>query len=148
MEKGRIARGAIDARLSLASTKTPIMTRSPLRERALVQLQVPQAEALVCAARAWLVESVQTMWARVEAGRSPTRKTSPCSGWPPRTPPGAAPAVSMMQSIAGVRRSTPTALSSERSATEASRERDRPDPLQGTKTLNDWFVRAPLMLDF
>jgi len=97
-----IARGAIDALVSLASTKTPTMTRGPLRERALVQLQVPQAEALVRAARAWLVESVHTMWARVEAGRSPTRKDIALLRLAAtHAATSAAQAVSMMQSIAG-----------------------------------------------
>jgi alkylation response protein AidB-like acyl-CoA dehydrogenase len=65
-----IARAAIDALCELAEVKSP--TRSPglLKERALVQMQVAQAEALVQSARDFMLRTTAEAWADVCAGRS------------------------------------------------------------------------------
>jgi alkylation response protein AidB-like acyl-CoA dehydrogenase len=57
-----IARSAIDALCDLAKQKTPHYTRSTLRERPVVQMQVGEAEALLGAARAYLYESLADAW--------------------------------------------------------------------------------------
>lgn len=56
-----IARGAIDAFIDLAgrsSTSSPV----PLRDRAAVQTRVAEAEALLGAARAFVLDTVATVW--------------------------------------------------------------------------------------
>ncbi len=67
-----IARHAIEALLELAQAKTPTGQTSLLRERAAVQADVARAEALVRAARAFLFQTIDEVWADVAAGRGAT----------------------------------------------------------------------------
>jgi alkylation response protein AidB-like acyl-CoA dehydrogenase len=57
-----IAQGAIDACLELAQAKQPAGTTVLLRDRAMFQVRLAEAVALVRAARAWLYASVQQSW--------------------------------------------------------------------------------------
>jgi len=69
-----ITRAAIDAFIALASEKTPYTATQLLRERPQAQLAVAEAEALLGAGRAFLLEVVGQMWAEVCAGREPPRE--------------------------------------------------------------------------
>jgi alkylation response protein AidB-like acyl-CoA dehydrogenase len=60
-----VARAALDAFCELARTKSPRGLRGVLREQALVQSQVGQAEATVQSARALLHETVTSVWEAV-----------------------------------------------------------------------------------
>ena len=57
-----IARGAIDAFVDLATSTGSTMSTTLLRDRAMVQMRLAEAEAIVGAARAYVVESVRTAW--------------------------------------------------------------------------------------
>ena len=63
-----IARHAIDELLTLAGAKTPMGAMNKLRDRAVVQYEIAQAEAKLRSARAWLYEVVDEMWAQVVRG--------------------------------------------------------------------------------
>ena len=69
-----LARGAIDALVDLASTKTPTGSQSLLRDRPSVQSDIARAEALVRSARAFLVEALQDVWAALVDGREVTMR--------------------------------------------------------------------------
>jgi alkylation response protein AidB-like acyl-CoA dehydrogenase len=60
-----IARGALDAFEVLAREKTPRGTQRTLRDNAVVQLQVAEAEAHLRSARAWLHETLHRVWDEV-----------------------------------------------------------------------------------
>ncbi len=63
-----IARRAIDELLMLAGAKTPMGAMNKLRDRAVVQYEIAQAEAKLRSARAWLYEVTDEMWAQVVRG--------------------------------------------------------------------------------
>lgn len=67
-----IARAAIDGFAALAEGKTPIGSSSRLREKASAQADVGKAEALLRSARAFLVESLHTIWDTVASGQMPS----------------------------------------------------------------------------
>ena len=67
-----IARAAIEAFVELAQGKTPIGASAKLRDKASAQADVGKAEALVSAARAFLVSELQGIWDTVAAGRMPS----------------------------------------------------------------------------
>jgi len=57
-----IARGALDAMTELASQRSSTMSTALLRDRPLVQARVAEAEAILNAARAYLLSAVGTAW--------------------------------------------------------------------------------------
>lgn len=57
-----MARGAIDVFIELAKTKRLTGSRRLINQRAAVQLQVAQAEALLRAGRAFMFQTVQEVW--------------------------------------------------------------------------------------
>jgi alkylation response protein AidB-like acyl-CoA dehydrogenase len=57
-----IARGAIDAFIELAAHESSTRSTDVLRDRPLVQARLAEAEAIVNAARAYVVDSVGTFW--------------------------------------------------------------------------------------
>jgi alkylation response protein AidB-like acyl-CoA dehydrogenase len=63
-----VARTAIDAFAALANEKTPFTTKALLRERPQAQLAMAEAEARLRAARAFVLEAVDDMWAATCAG--------------------------------------------------------------------------------
>jgi indole-3-acetate monooxygenase len=69
-----VARAAIDAFVDLATVKVPRSSSELLRERALVQAQVGEAEALLRSGRALLFDVVAEMWRAVLAGEFVTER--------------------------------------------------------------------------
>lgn len=63
-----IARGAIDAFIELATHTSSTMSPTLLRDRPVVQTKVAEAEAIVNAARAYVMDAVGTAWDAVCAG--------------------------------------------------------------------------------
>ena len=77
-----IARGAMDAFLELASQAGSTMSPTLLRDRALVQTQVGEAEAILSAARAYVLDAVSTAWEAVCAGMADPSREIARRGWP------------------------------------------------------------------
>ena len=67
-----IARGAIDSLAEIAATEATTMSTQTLRDRPMVQARVAEAEAIVGAARAYVMEAVGSLWETLRAGRAPT----------------------------------------------------------------------------
>ncbi len=63
-----LARGAIDAFCDMAADTSSTMSTTPLRDRALVQTRVAEAEAIVSAARAYIMSAVGAAWEAIEEG--------------------------------------------------------------------------------
>jgi alkylation response protein AidB-like acyl-CoA dehydrogenase len=69
-----IARGAIDAFIELAASDSSTASTVVLRDRPFVQARLAEAEAILNAARAYVVDSVGTLWKEVCAdARDPVR---------------------------------------------------------------------------
>jgi len=64
-----IARAMLAEFIALASAKTPRLAKNPLREDAVVQGQVAQAEAKLAAARAFLQRTLEESWHAAAEGR-------------------------------------------------------------------------------
>jgi alkylation response protein AidB-like acyl-CoA dehydrogenase len=63
-----IARGAIESFIELAACMSSIASPTLLRDRSFVQTRVAEAEAILRAARAYVVEAVGTTWEAVYTG--------------------------------------------------------------------------------
>src|SRR5215468_2041389 len=63
-----IARGALDCFLDLAQSKVPRGGKSPIRDNAVVQSGLAQAEVNLRAARAYLLQSMAEIWTHLCAG--------------------------------------------------------------------------------
>lgn len=63
-----IARGAMDAFAEIATTRASTMSPALLRDRPLVQAKTAEAEAIISAARAYVLTAVGTLWGLVNAG--------------------------------------------------------------------------------
>lgn len=66
-----IARGALDDLVAIAAEASTLDTR-PLRDRPMVQARVGEAEAIVGAARAYVLEAVGRLWDELRAGAAPS----------------------------------------------------------------------------
>ena len=67
-----IARGAIDALTEIATTSASTLNTALLRDRPAVQARIGEADAMVSAARAYVLDAVGRVWDAVNAGRDPT----------------------------------------------------------------------------
>jgi alkylation response protein AidB-like acyl-CoA dehydrogenase len=67
-----VARGAISELRDLAQRKTAFGFNKPLRERAVVQVTLARAEAMLRAARLLFYDTLDTAWARTVAGERST----------------------------------------------------------------------------
>jgi alkylation response protein AidB-like acyl-CoA dehydrogenase len=67
-----IARGALDDFVDLARNKVPRGARSPLRDNAVVQTGLAQAEVNLRAARGFLLQSMADIWSDLRAGHDIT----------------------------------------------------------------------------
>ena len=63
-----IARGAMDAFSELAMTRASTMSQALLRDRPLVQARAAEAEAIICAARAYVLDAVGRVWHLANVG--------------------------------------------------------------------------------
>jgi alkylation response protein AidB-like acyl-CoA dehydrogenase len=69
-----IARSALDELAELAQTKVPSLYTDVLADKAVTQVEVARAEAVLGAARCLLYETVEDIWQSVSAGRAPTKR--------------------------------------------------------------------------
>jgi alkylation response protein AidB-like acyl-CoA dehydrogenase len=67
-----IARGALDCFLDVARNKVPRGLKSPLRDNAVVQSNLAQAEVNLRAARAYVLQSMAAIWKDLSAGNTIT----------------------------------------------------------------------------
>ena len=67
-----VARGAIDALTDLAATEASTLSTNLLRDRSAVQTRIGEAEAIVNAARAYVLDAVGRLWRTLCAGEEPT----------------------------------------------------------------------------
>ncbi len=65
-----VARRALDEVIQLALTKTPVESRSPLKERSSAQVQLGRAEAILRSGRLLLLDTVREAWQRCIDGRT------------------------------------------------------------------------------
>ena len=63
-----IARGAMDAFAEIATTRASTMSPAMLRDRPAVQAKTAEAEAIISAARSYVLSAVGTLWALASAG--------------------------------------------------------------------------------
>jgi alkylation response protein AidB-like acyl-CoA dehydrogenase len=68
-----IARGALDSFVDFAKTKVPRGKSSPIRDNAVVQTDLAQAEVGIRSARAFLLQSLADIWKQISAGDRLTR---------------------------------------------------------------------------
>jgi alkylation response protein AidB-like acyl-CoA dehydrogenase len=67
-----IARGAIDSLAELAATEASTLSAHLLRDRAMVQARIGEAEAIVSAARSYVFDAVGGLWDTLCAGDTPS----------------------------------------------------------------------------
>lgn len=67
-----IGRGALDEFYELAQTSVPTFSQVPVADKPVAQAEIAHAEAALDAARAFLHDSVETLWQAAGAGREPT----------------------------------------------------------------------------
>ncbi|MEO8457823.1 MAG: acyl-CoA dehydrogenase family protein, partial [Chloroflexota bacterium] len=67
-----VGRAALDDLRELAGEKTPTGRNKPLVEWAITQVKYAQAEAALRSGRAFLIESIESMWETLERGDKPT----------------------------------------------------------------------------
>lgn len=67
-----IARGALDTFVDVARNKVPRGQKSPIRDNAVVQTNLAQAEINIRAARAYLLQSMAAIWKDLSAGTTIT----------------------------------------------------------------------------
>ncbi|MGH9272958.1 MAG: acyl-CoA dehydrogenase family protein [Ilumatobacteraceae bacterium] len=71
-----VARGALDAFVDLANTKTPLLSSTLLRDRPVAQLRMGEGEANLRAARAFLFEAMGRVDEELSAGRDAPSATA------------------------------------------------------------------------
>ena len=67
-----VARGALDNFIDVARNKVPRGKKSPLRDSAVVQTNLAQAEVNIRSARAYLLQSIAAIWKDLSAGNTIT----------------------------------------------------------------------------
>ncbi len=67
-----IARGAIDSLVAIAATEASTLNTQLLRDRPMVQARVGEADAIVNAARAYVLAAVGRLWDELCAGQAPS----------------------------------------------------------------------------